>query len=97
MTWQTNSNQTLFDLAIQLYGDVSFAVKLANDNNLEFSYLSETNDSINYNLSINNTNTLQTLLINNRKTLATGFRAATPPTPPIIQRSYNNDFSLDFD
>lgn len=97
MIWKTNSNQTLFDLAIQLYGDVSFAIKIANDNDLSFTYQSNTNDDITYDLPTNASNTLQLVLVNSKKSLATGFKASIPAIPPVIQRSYNNDFSLDFD
>jgi hypothetical protein len=97
MIWKASSNQTLFDLAIQLYGDVSFVPKLMSDNNLNYDYQTNLNDEIFYELNTNASNTTQLLLVNNNKTLATGFKASIPPLPPVIQRSYNNDFSLDFD
>lgn len=97
MIWKTNSNQTIFDLAIQLYGDISFAVKIMEDNNLNYDYQSNTNDEIFYELPTNASNTLQLILVNNNKSLATGFKASTPSLPPFVQRSFNNDFSFDFD
>jgi hypothetical protein len=95
MIWKANSNQTLFDLAIQLYGDVSYAVKIAADNNLSLTTQTSTGQEIVYELNGISTG-IQLNLINNRKTIATGFLASDPPLPPIIQRSFNNDFNLDF-
>jgi len=95
MIWKANSNQTLFDLAIQLYGDISYAVKIASDNNLPLTAQTSTGQEIVYDLAGVSTG-IQLQLINNRKTIATGFLASDPPLPPVIQRSYNNDFNLDF-
>lgn len=95
MIWTANSNQTLFDLAIQLYGDVSYAAKIAADNNLSLNTQTFTGQQIQYDLTGVST-AIQLNLINNRKTIATGFLASDPPLPPVIQRSFNNDFNLDF-
>jgi hypothetical protein len=97
MIWKASSNQTLFDLAIQLYGDISFVRKLMEDNNLNMNYQSNLNDEIYYEYNNNSQNTTQLILVNNNKTLATGFKNAEQPLPPVIQRSYNNDFNFDFD
>lgn len=96
MIWTANSNQTLFDLAIQLYGDVSYAAKIAADNNLSLNTQTFTGQQIQYDLAGVSTG-IQLNLLNDRKTLATGFLASDPPLPPVIQRSFNNDFNLDFD
>jgi hypothetical protein len=96
MIWTANSNQTLFDLAIQLYGDISYALKIAADNNLDLNTQTFTGQKIVYDLNGIST-AVQLNLINNRKTIATGFLASDPPLPPVIQRSFNNDFNLDFD
>ena len=93
--WNTSSNQTIWDLAIQLYGDVSFAYKVLQDNNLDWTYQASTNDEIEYNVE-NLQTSLQQQLLQNRVVIATGF-VSQGGIPPFIQRSYNNDFSLDFD
>ena len=97
MIWITNNNQTIYDLAIQLYGDVSFAQKIALDNNLNFDYQSNTGDQIQFELGDTTTNNTQLLLVNNNKIIATGFKTQTPSLPTVLQRSFNNDFSFDFD
>ena len=92
--WKTSSNQTVYDLAIQLYGDITFAVKILIDNNLNWNYQSQTNDIIIYD-SNNQDVSLQRQLLQNSTVVATGFQTIGG-IPPIIQRDYNNDFSLDF-
>lgn len=93
--WNASSNQTIWDLAIQLYGDVSFAFTILNENNLDWTYQSNTFDTIEYNVD-NLQTSLQQQLIQNKVVIATGFITENG-IPPFIQRSYNNDFSLDFD
>lgn len=93
--WKTSSNQTLFDLALQLYGNVSFAYKILADNGLNWNYQSATGDEITYDPTGSDLG-LQRILLGNKKVIATGFTTENG-IPPIIQRSYNNDFSLDFD
>lgn len=96
MIWKSNSNQTLFDLAIQLYGDVSYAIKIAEDNDIEITSQTSTGQEIKYDLSGISTG-IQLSLIGSKKTISTGFLSQTPSLPPIIQRSFNNDFNFDFD
>jgi hypothetical protein len=93
--WKTSSNQTLYDLAIQLYGDVTYAYTIMVDNNLQWNYQSATGDEIYYETS-NVDTAFQRQLVADRIIISTGFQTDNG-IPPFIQRSYNNDFSLDFD
>jgi hypothetical protein len=94
-TWKASAGQTLFDLALQLYGNVSFAYKILADNGLDWNYQSSTGDEITYDPSGTDLG-IQRTLLTNRVVISTGFQTEGG-NPPIIQRSYNNDFSLDFD
>jgi hypothetical protein len=96
MIWNASSNQTVWDLAIQLYGDVSFATKIVQDNNLSYTTMTTLNQQIFYEPNIVDMS-IQFALQDNSKTLATGFLGSIPSFPPVLQRSFNNDFSFDFD
>lgn len=65
MIWITSQNTTIFDLALQLYGDVSYSVKICNDNGLNLMDVLPQGVQINYDTAGVNTS-LQQLLISNR-------------------------------
>lgn len=93
--WVASSNQSVFDLAIQLYGDVSYANKICVDNNLDWNYQTITNDLITYDSNISSDTGTQKILQSKKFVVATGFESAGG-VPPFILRAFNNDFSLAF-
>lgn len=65
MTWTTSQNTTIYDLALQLYGDASYAVKICNDNGLNLMDVLPQGIQIQYDTTGINTS-LQQLLIKNK-------------------------------
>jgi hypothetical protein len=93
--WVASSNQSVFDLAIQLYGNVSFANQICVDNKLDWNYQTKTNDTIYYDTNISSETGTQKILQSKKFVVATGFESAGG-VPPYILRAFNNDFSLAF-
>lgn len=94
MIWRASSKQTIYDLAIQLYGNVSFAYKIMQDNNLSWNHQTSTGEEIFYDTT-NVDLGLQRQLVANRIIISTAF-TNDAGIPAFIQRSFNNDFNLDF-
>jgi len=90
---QVFSGQSIWDIALEQFGDIEYSVDLINDNNLNFNSKLQSSQEITINNSNSGNNDIKNfykfkgLKLNNDQTEA---------MPPNIGGDYNNDYKNDY-